>query len=468
MKKRQLILNNKKGSALLYVLILMLVGIVLVGAVLTASVSFTTKASNENQEGQAYYTAKSVCDTIAYELMSDETGELGLQVLAILKVPEQKLPVSSIVLPDTEMGDIDEAYIQYIEEDLYVITVTASKNDKSSTVTLKLRMKRDYKDASAEMFPGLDIHLKEPQFMELLGDKSSLLVRNIPELDSGTTKAKQDRITVGGGMVIMNESSTGTSSQTPHTQLYSSWKIGGSLYTSDGTLTLLKDQVPPSTTSGSPIVQLSTVTLVGTEYKAIEGENDYKLTASTYNGLKKTTDRMNELYLNMEKPQWANYYSAAKLPTTGNLVSGAYYEVDRYTLIEDINEKISGVDPEDLAVIVIKEGQTLIVAGYTLNMEEIDGEPTSPKLLFYIEEGGKLYLPGESNLGAYGEKDSTIEISGWAPKVKGQIKVDNFEYNMGTTSLKFTYNPIVISEYYEEGSVPTWTLDGYIGGYYKE
>ncbi len=216
-----------------------------------------------------------------------------------------------------------------------------------------------------------------------------------------------------------------------------------------------------------PEIQLSTVTLVKKEYKAVEGATNYKLVASKYNGLKKTTTRMNDLYLNMEKPQWANYYYAADLSSAENLISGGYYEVGSNMEIA-LNGKIGNVKPEDPVVIIIKEGKTLEVTGSTLNMEEIDGELTSPRVLFYIEEGGTLVLPEKCNLGAYGEKDSTIEISGWAQDVNGQIKVDNFEYSRGTSALKFTYNPIVIKEYYEEGSMPTWALDGYIGGYYKE
>ncbi len=439
--------NNIKGSALLYVLILMLVGTILGTAVLSISFSYAMSIENERKEGQAYYTAKSVCDSVYLELQKG-TSEIGLQssVISNLKNVGDKLEITNITLPSNAMGEVVEAYIEYIGDNNYVITVKVIYEDEVQVLSLKVKRIRDAVIAEKEMFQGLDVGNIE---IENFNIRESDLLFGI----SNTTEYEGSTLNVDGDMIMSDYN---------WLKKDSTWNIQGDLYTSDGTLSFEEN---------------AKVTL-GT--KEFSKELKDKISGTDSEKLKNADSP--DSYIN-EKPEWINGRGMTPVNVTSEDFAGGstfifesntFYSIDNASQWSiDLDDRIRFVENGSPAIIVLKEGSQLLITGDTFDMPTSDTDPEAPRVLFYLEEGAELTIPASSNVAIYGENDSILYIKSpntGSKGVYGQIKVDTISLEPGAISsaqYNYYYNPISIKDYYVEKADSQWVSLEYEGGYYE-
>lgn len=126
--------KTEQGSLLVWVSVVLLLITIFSGAVLTISLAYHQRSINNNASRQAYFTARSACNTIGGEICGGT--ETGKNLLA-------KLPVGyTVSVPDIDFAQAEmgrcSAQLRRLDEDTIAITATATVGTQTRTVTLKL------------------------------------------------------------------------------------------------------------------------------------------------------------------------------------------------------------------------------------------------------------------------------------------------------------------------------------------
>lgn len=126
--------KTEQGSLLVWVSVVLLLITIFSGAVLTISLAYHQRSINNNASRQAYFTARSACNTIGGEICSGT--ETGKSLLAKLPVG-YTVSVPGIDFAQAEMGRCS-AQLRRLDEDTIAITATATVGTQTRTVTLRL------------------------------------------------------------------------------------------------------------------------------------------------------------------------------------------------------------------------------------------------------------------------------------------------------------------------------------------
>lgn len=128
--------GKTRGSALIYVLIaLMVVAVFALGAQ-TLMLSYFKGEVRQQQEEQAYYSAKSACDVVAASLLENNTATKALfEQLAV----GAKSDILDFSFGAEGFGEITDLSVTRTEAKKYTITATAAVADATRTVSLELR-----------------------------------------------------------------------------------------------------------------------------------------------------------------------------------------------------------------------------------------------------------------------------------------------------------------------------------------
>ncbi len=443
--------KNNAGSALLYVLILMVVGTVIVTAVLTVSVSFALKAANQGQEGQAYYSAKGVCDAIAYELLSDTESPIRSEVEIKLAQVGNQIIIEDVVLPAEDMGTVKESFIERVSENQIVITSTVVLKEEESTVTVVLKENKTELVAAEEMFAGIDMVTAGAGTINASG--SDMMIRTSPTTLGTGVEPEYSTYTTDNLYIMEN---------TPQTYIASTWNVKDTLFTTTGGMKL----VQAKEIEGTPFLP-TTLTLGSKEYKIDAGQESLSLAVGTADIEEMTTEFKEDEV--RKAPQWSwDYENAIKLDSDiSKFLPGNYYEVTS-NYDRNLDSLMGNVTAENPVIIIVREDVTLDVSVDSWGESGDD----SPRVLFYLEEGASLEIPNNTVIGVYGEKESSLIVPAGNSKIYGQISVDTIALPL-EAKMEYEYKAINIANYYKKNIgeklyVGGWEKEGYIGGYYEK
>jgi hypothetical protein len=139
-------ITRQKGSVLTWAIVILLVLTVLVGAVLTLSLSYYTRSLNNNSLKQAYFTARSAVNAIAEELCGSTAN--GKTMLAKLLSNGDVLEIPNIQFDNhqSDMGTCKAVLKResYRGLDTILITATATVGSQTESVSLRLQQKAGF------------------------------------------------------------------------------------------------------------------------------------------------------------------------------------------------------------------------------------------------------------------------------------------------------------------------------------
>ena len=141
-------ITQQKGSVLTWAIVILLVLTVLVGAVLTLSLSYYTRSMNNNSLKQAYFTARSAVNAIAQELCGSVETANGQAMLAKLPSNGDLLEIPNIQFDNnqSDMGTCKAVLKResYHGLDTILITATATVGSQTESVSLRLQQKAGF------------------------------------------------------------------------------------------------------------------------------------------------------------------------------------------------------------------------------------------------------------------------------------------------------------------------------------
>lgn len=131
------IINNKKGSALLWCILMLIILTILLGSILTATYAYYTYTMNTVKRQQAYFTSRSAISVILEELTSEEqvrvSGQYAESTIPIM--PSGKGEANAVEINDfgfSERMGTAEAKLVLNDDDRIDISVTSYYPDKEN------------------------------------------------------------------------------------------------------------------------------------------------------------------------------------------------------------------------------------------------------------------------------------------------------------------------------------------------
>lgn len=201
-----MIKNNNQGSALVWILVICTIFGILGMAILMVSNSMNTRSINNHTNQQAYFTARSALQTIATELGKDDS-EAGSDKFPtylrqkILENPEKNQEIAFMGFGDT-MGNCKVTSNYNADENMIMLTATATKGNMTQTVQAKLEESTDYRiqwpsesEASVINFNNLP--------SDGLGDVTKAMVYKVTKSTEGTDAKQIDIIKDGTTQAIL-------------------------------------------------------------------------------------------------------------------------------------------------------------------------------------------------------------------------------------------------------------------------
>lgn len=138
------LLRNKKGSALLWTILLTVIITILLGAILTATYAYFNYTMYTVKRQQAYFTARSatdaVIDSFANVKLIEKDGQIVEAEPELLPEPGKTITVENFGLPDKMGSASGKIYCKKNEPDIVNISVKATFADED--YELKTRVAR--------------------------------------------------------------------------------------------------------------------------------------------------------------------------------------------------------------------------------------------------------------------------------------------------------------------------------------
>jgi hypothetical protein len=135
-------INNDKGYVLLWTVIISMVLVIAVAAVLTMSLSYNLRSTNNNSERQAYFTARSVVNALAYEIQGPQPTENGKSILDLMYSSNGSCTINDFQFEgiDGYMGSCTATIKreQFGHSDTILITATATVGNSAKSVSARL------------------------------------------------------------------------------------------------------------------------------------------------------------------------------------------------------------------------------------------------------------------------------------------------------------------------------------------
>lgn len=138
--------SRRDGSALVWAVVILLVLAILVGTVLTLSLSYFTRSLSSNQSKQAYFTARSAASALADQICGSSVGDAGQAILDRLGANGDSVSIDAMQFTSTggtqsHMGTCKAILTResYNGHDTIRITATATVGGQSKSVTMRLQ-----------------------------------------------------------------------------------------------------------------------------------------------------------------------------------------------------------------------------------------------------------------------------------------------------------------------------------------
>ncbi|MGI5891672.1 MAG: polymer-forming cytoskeletal protein [Bacillota bacterium] len=134
--------NNNKGYVLVWTIVIILVMVVSISSVLTMSASYNTRSINNNLARQAYFTARSVASSLAYEMSGFNLSESGQTMLSFLTLDGASFTINDLQFEGNNgfMGKCSATVKREKlgEDDTILIIATATLGSETKSVATRL------------------------------------------------------------------------------------------------------------------------------------------------------------------------------------------------------------------------------------------------------------------------------------------------------------------------------------------
>ncbi|HAN21668.1 MAG TPA: hypothetical protein DCP51_08365 [Clostridiales bacterium] len=148
--------RNDKGAVLVWAVVITSVLIIIIGAVLTFSLSFYKRSINNNYARQAYFTSRSVVEAVSAEIKNGTDN--GNDILDLLNNAGDVVNLEDISFSE-DSGNIGVtvAYVELFDIDTIKITASTTIENQTKKVTASLEKGSGTTLPIGEDFPGLNL-----------------------------------------------------------------------------------------------------------------------------------------------------------------------------------------------------------------------------------------------------------------------------------------------------------------------
>ena len=358
-------INNNKGSALLWCVLMTVILTILLGSLMTASYAYFSYTIRTVKRQQAYFTARSAMNAVLEEFASEEqertsNGTYGDSSIPLL--PTNKNEVIKVTDFNFEGMGTATAEIKYDESDKdkqaekVIVTVNSTYADQDYHMTAKIARQPVYvggiprkslvlNDSNFELAEGTDLYFYTARNDELLQSKYGGVAK---KFDTTVKTADTDKeahpvqilgnsnIVVNGNLVTQGDATIGSNMKVAgfkfnDTTNFTASKLKRKIWNANQFI-ISNKTLEVSETNGNYSTNITNV-LKNLSHTTLEYCNNTKHSYETGKTYQVPTIEMRGFLGLIPELKWVDYYVPATFGAPSNLISGA--TSDLIGLIDD-------------------------------------------------------------------------------------------------------------------------------------